>query len=196
MKDKSILIATTNKGKMNDIREIFKSANIKILSFSDFENYPLIEETGSSFEENALLKAKSAYEYFRMPVISDDSGLAVAQLNDAPGVYSARYAGINASDEDNNRKLVAELKKYPEPHLAKYICIAVYYDGYKIENRYGECSGRIIKQPRGVNGFGYDPHFVPDGYNLTMAEMNIQVKNKISHRWKAFEQLIETVEKL
>lgn len=195
MTPKRILIATTNNGKMEDIREIFKDLNLKILSFLDYDDYPTVVEDGNTFEANAILKAKAAYEYFKLPVIADDSGLSVYQLNGAPGVISARYAGENATDEQNNNKLISELEKFPEPHLAKYICVAVYYDGINFKAVDGDCKGRIIKPGKGINGFGYDPYFIPDGYELTMAELSLQEKNKISHRLKAFEQLKDTLRK-
>jgi XTP/dITP diphosphohydrolase len=193
---KRILIATTNKGKMEDIREIFKDLNLEILSFLVFDNYPKVIEDGDTFEANAIKKAKAAYDFFKMPVIADDSGLSVSQLNGAPGVISARYAGENATDEQNNNKLISELEKFPEPHLAKYICVAVYYNGTNLKVVDGDCKGRIIKQGRGSNGFGYDPYFIPDGYELTMGELSLQDKNKISHRLKAFKQLKEILKNL
>lgn len=196
MTPKKILISTTNKGKMEDIREIFKDLNLEILSFLDFDNYPEVIEDGGSFEANAIKKAKAAYDFFKIPVISDDSGLSVEQLNGAPGVISARYAGENVSDDDNNKKLIREIEKFPEPHLAKYICVAVYYNGTNLKVVDGDCKGRIIKQGRGSNGFGYDPYFIPDGYELTMGELSLQDKNKISHRLKAFEQLKEILKNL
>lgn len=196
MTPKRVLIATTNKGKMEDIREIFKDLNLKFLSYLDFENYPDVIEDGDTFEANAALKAKAAFEYFKMPVIADDSGLSVDQLNGNPGVFSARFAGKNATDDENNQKLIRELKKYPEPHLAKYICIAVYYDGNDVVSVYGDCKGKVIMQGRGKNGFGYDPYFIPDGYELTMGELSLQKKNKISHRLRAFEQLKDILSKL
>lgn len=196
MTSKKILIATTNKGKMNDIREIFKDLNLTILSFLDFKNYPEVIEDGETFEANAIKKAKAAYDYFKMPVIADDSGLSVVQLNGAPGVLSARYAGENATDEQNNIKLISDLEKFPEPHLANYICVAVYYDGNNFKTVYGACKGRIVKQGRGTNGFGYDPYFIPQGYELTMGELSLQEKNKISHRLKAFEQLKDIIRKI
>jgi XTP/dITP diphosphohydrolase len=196
MKPKRILIATTNKGKMDDIREIFKDLNFEILSFLDFDNYPKVIEDGDTFEANAIKKAKAAYDFFKIPVFADDSGLSVSQLNGAPGVISARYAGENAADEQNNNKLISELEKFQEPHLAKYICIAVYYDGNNFKIVDGDCEGRIIKQGRGTNGFGYDPYFIPNGYELTMGELSLQEKNMISHRLKAFDQLKEVLLKL
>jgi XTP/dITP diphosphohydrolase len=196
MTPKRILIATTNKGKMDDIREIFKGLNLEILSFLDFDNYPEVIEDGDTFEANAIKKAKAAYDFFKIPVVADDSGLSVSQLNGAPGVISARYAGENATDEQNNNKLISELENFPEPHLAKYICVAVYYNGTNLKVVDGDCKGRIIRQGRGSNGFGYDPYFIPDGYELTMGELSLQEKNKISHRLKAFEQLKEILIKL
>lgn len=196
MTEKKILIATTNRGKLNDIREILKDLNLNIISFLDFKDYPDVEETGETFEANARLKAEVAFEKYKIPVIADDSGLSVEQLNGAPGVISARFAGENATDEDNNKKLIRELEKHPEPHLAKYICVAVYYDGNEFIEAYGECKGKIVKNGRGTNGFGYDPYFIADGFELTMGEMSLEDKNKISHRVRAFEQLKHTLEKL
>ena len=196
MTPKRILIATTNKGKMDDIREIFKDLNLEILSFLDFDNYPEVIEDADTFKANAIKKAKAAYDLFKLPVIADDSGLSVKQLNGAPGVISARYAGENASDDDNNKKLIRELEKFSEPHLAKYICVAVYYDGTHLKVVDGDCMGRIIRQGRGTNGFGYDPYFIPDGYELTMGELSLREKNQISHRLKAFDQLKEILIKL
>lgn len=191
-----ILIATTNKGKMEDIREIFKDLNLEILSFLDFDIYPEVIEDGETFEANAIKKAKAAFNFFSMPVIADDSGLSVEQLNGAPGVISARYAGENASDDDNNKKLITALEKYPEPHMAKYICVAVYFDGNNLKTVSGDCKGRIVKHGRGSNGFGYDPYFIPEDYELTMGELSLQEKNRISHRLKAFEQLNDIIRKI
>ena len=128
-----------------------------------------------------------------MPVIADDSGISLKQLGGKPGVFSARYVGENATDDDNNNKLIAELKNYPEPHRAKYVCASVYFDGINFITGYGEIKGKIIKTPRGTNGFGYDPYFVPDGYSRTMAELPPEEKNSISHRAKAFEELKEKI---
>lgn len=188
---KKIIIATKNKGKLNDIKEIFKDLDIEILSFLDFENSPNVEETGKTFEENAKLKAKACFEQYGIPSIGDDSGLVVEQLNGNPGIYSARYAGENASDQLNNQKLLDELKRYSEPHRAKFVCIASFYDGKQFINAYGEVNGRIISEHRGQNGFGYDPLFIPNGYTLTFGELSIEEKNKISHRSVAFKKLLK-----
>jgi XTP/dITP diphosphohydrolase len=188
---KKILIATKNKGKLNDIKEIFKELNIEILSFLDFEDSPDVEETGKTFEENAQLKAKACYDKFKIPSVGDDSGLVVEQLNGEPGIYSARYAGENATDEKNNQKLIKAVQRLPEPHRAKFVCVASYYDGEKFINSYGEVQGRIITEARGKNGFGYDPLFIPNGYDKTFGELSHEEKNKISHRSIAFKKLLK-----
>lgn len=186
---KKILLATTNKGKLNDVKEILKDLDVEILSFLDFDDYPNVEETGSTFLENAELKAKAAYDKYSIPSFGDDSGLESYQLNGEPGIYSARYAGEDADDESNNLKLIKKLSQYPEPHQGRFVCAAVYYDGREIKSAIGEVRGNIIKNPRGNNGFGYDPLFIPDGYNITTAEMSHEEKNKISHRLNAFKEL-------
>jgi XTP/dITP diphosphohydrolase len=186
---KQILLATTNKGKLKDVKEILKDLDIDIICFLDFEDYPDVEETGKSFLENAELKAKAAFKKFGIASIGDDSGLESFQLNGEPGIYSARYAGDNSDDEKNNFKLISKLSDYPEPHKGRFVCAAVYYDGEKYESAIGEIRGSIIKSPRGKNGFGYDPLFIPDGYDKTMAELPHEEKNKISHRLNAFKEL-------
>jgi XTP/dITP diphosphohydrolase len=184
-----IILATTNKGKLADVKEILKDIDVHILSFLDFNDYPDVEETGKTFLENAILKAKAVFDKYKIPSIGDDSGLESFQLNGEPGIFSARYAGIDADDEKNNLKLIDKLKSFPEPHNGRFVCAASYFDGKEIKSAFGEVRGEIIKKPRGKNGFGYDPLFVPDGYNLTMAELSHEEKNKISHRLNAFKAL-------
>lgn len=186
---KQILLATTNKGKLNDVKEILKDIDVEILSFLNFKDYPNVEETGLTFLDNAELKAKAAYDKYGIPSFGDDSGLESFQLNGEPGIYSARYAGEDADDELNNLKLIKKLSQYPEPHQGRFVCAAVYYDGSEIKSAIGEVRGKIIKNSRGNNGFGYDPLFIPDGYNITTAEMSHEEKNKISHRLNAFKEL-------
>ena len=186
---RKILLATTNKGKLNDVKEILKDLDVEILSFLDFDDYPNVEETGSTFLENAELKCKVAFEKYGIPSFGDDSGLEAFQLNGEPGIYSARYAGENADDELNNLKLIDKLSKLPEPHSGRFVCAAVYFDGNVFKSAIGEIVGNIIKYPRGKNGFGYDPLFIPIGYDNTMAELSHEEKNKISHRLNAFKEL-------
>jgi XTP/dITP diphosphohydrolase len=186
---KRIIFASKNEGKVREVRKILNDLNVQILSLSDVDYTISIEETGNTFEENAKLKADVIFKEYKLPVISDDSGLSVAQLDNEPGVYSARYAGLGATDEQNNLKLLKNLEKYPQPYKAKFICAAVFYFGTDFFTSIGEVRGEIIKIPRGTNGFGYDPLFVPDGFNQTMAELDSEIKNRISHRFRAFDQL-------
>jgi XTP/dITP diphosphohydrolase len=186
---KKILLATTNKGKLDDVKEILKDLDVEILSFLDFDDYPDVEETGLTFLANAELKVKAAYEKYGLPCLGDDSGLESFQLNGEPGIYSARYAGEYSDDEQNNLKLINKLSELPEPHPGRFVCAAVYYDGRNYKTAIGEIRGTIIKTPRGKNGFGYDPLFIPDGYRITTAEMSHEDKNKISHRLNAFKEL-------
>jgi XTP/dITP diphosphohydrolase len=186
---KKLVFASKNKGKVKEVRRILSDANLQIFSLSEIGFVGEIEETGDTFEENAKLKARFVFNEYKLPVIADDSGLSVEHLNGQPGVKSARFAGIKSTDEENNLKLLKCLEKYPQPYKAKFICFAVYYFGTEIFTGIGEVSGEILKLPRGKNGFGYDPLFVPDGYNRTMAELSPESKNKISHRFKAFDQL-------
>ena len=161
-----IIFATQNKGKLKEVAHILGDKYFELLSLHDFNNVGEIVEDGKTFEENAAKKAKYVFEKYNIPVIADDSGLVVEQLNGEPGIYSARYAGENASDEENNRKLISKLLKLHQPHKAKFVCSAVFYDGVKLLKTSGEVTGQIIHEPRGKNGFGYDPMFIPsDGNN-------------------------------
>jgi XTP/dITP diphosphohydrolase len=186
---KKIIFASKNEGKVREVRHILNGINAEILSLNDVGYIDEIHETEATFEGNAKIKAETIYNTFKLPTIADDSGIVAMQLGNEPGVYSARYAGENATDEDNNRKLLDRLKSYPEPHKGKFICAAVYYFGADFILAMGEIAGSIIKEPRGTNGFGYDPLFLPDGYDKTTAELPPEIKNKISHRFKAFNQL-------
>ena len=186
---KRIIFASKNEGKVKEVRKILSDLKVQILSLSDVDYTIEIEETGETFNENAKLKAAAIFNEYKLPVIADDSGLVVEQLNDEPGVYSARYAGLGATDQQNNLMLIKNLEKLPPPYKAKFVCAAVFYFGTDFFTAIGEVKGEIIKKPKGTNGFGYDPLFVPDGFRQTMAELNSEIKNRISHRFKAFDQL-------
>ena len=186
---KKIIFASKNEGKVKEVRYILNGVYAEILSLNDVDYKDEIHESGKTFEENAKIKAEIIYNTFKLPTIADDSGIVAMQLGSEPGVFSARYAGENATDGDNNLKLLERLKLFPEPHKAKFICAAVYYFGADFIVAMGEIVGRIIKEPRGTNGFGYDPLFLPDGYDKTTAELPPEIKNKISHRFRAFDQL-------
>jgi len=186
---KKIIFASKNEGKVKEVRHILNGINAEILSLNDVGFADDIHESADTFEGNAKIKAEIIYKKFKLPTIADDSGIVALQLGNVPGVYSARYAGENATDADNNRKLLDRLKSFPEPHKGKFICAAVYYFGADFIAAMGEIVGTIIKEPRGTNGFGYDPLFLPDGYDKTTAELPLEIKNKISHRFRAFDQL-------
>jgi len=193
---KKLIFASGNKGKVKEVKGLFANTEFEIVSLFDIDNPVEIEETGDTFYANALIKAKAIYDIYRVPVISDDSGLEVEQLNGEPGVYSARYAFEGCTYEDNNNKLLNELKDLPAPHRAAFVCCALYYDGTIDIHEFGRVPGQIINERRGEHGFGYDPIFLPDGYNITLAEFELEEKNTISHRSRAFKALKKRLENL
>ena len=186
---KKIIFASKNEGKVKEVRHILNGIIAEIISLNDVGFKEEIPETADTFEGNAMIKAKMIYDKFKLSTIADDSGIVALQLGNEPGVYSARYAGENATDEENNIKLLERLNSFPKPHKAKFVCAAVYYFGGDFKIAMGEINGQIIKEPRGTNGFGYDPLFLPDGYDKTSAELPPEIKNKISHRYRAFNKL-------
>lgn len=190
MKRKALVIATKNKGKLREFRLILTDAYDEILSLADFDDIPDIKETGLSFRENAFIKAKTTSDFLGMDAIGDDSGLTVDALGGAPGIYSARYAGEGASDDDNNEKLLSELKEEKNRSARFICCIALVLISGIQEFFEGECGGQIIQEKRGESGFGYDPVFYVPQYGKTMAELGPETKNKISHRAIASEKLL------
>jgi XTP/dITP diphosphohydrolase len=193
---KKIIFASKNEGKVKEVRHILNGIKAEIISLNDIGFTDDIHESAETFEGNARIKAEFIYHKFKLPTIADDSGIVALQLGNEPGVYSARYAGENATDEENNKKLIERLKSFPEPHKGKFVCAAVCYFGTDFKVAMGEIVGSIIKEPRGTNGFGYDPLFLPDGYDRTTAELPPEIKNKISHRFRAFNQLKKYLLKL
>jgi XTP/dITP diphosphohydrolase len=193
-----IVLATRNKNKVEEIREILKMylgdeifSQIELLSSADFQ-IPEIEEDGETYEENALKKAREVYKFTKLPSLADDSGIEVEILGGRPGVFSARYAGEGATDEENNKKLLKELENFPiEKRKAKFKCVIAYVDSVEERIFYGETSGKVIFEPLGDGGFGYDPLFLPDGFDLTYAQLPGEVKNRISHRSKALQKFAE-----
>ncbi len=190
-----VLFASRNKGKVREVKKILGEAGIEVSSLEDFENVPDVVEDKETFIDNAKKKAGEIYDVLHIPVIADDSGLAVDQLDGRPGIYSARYAGESATDMENNIKLISELKRFPSPHKARFISVAVYYNGNNYISDTGELNGEIILEPRGNNGFGYDPLFIPEGYTKTLAEFSLEEKNSISHRANAFKKLKMKIKK-
>ena len=189
--NKIIIIATKNKGKSREIKEILKIDGVRYLDLYDLDFNDRIVEYGRSFEENALIKAAAIFDRYRKPVVADDSGLVVEALNGRPGVYSARYAGENATDRDNNELLLDELLNLPDiERKARFVCVAVfYYDVNRYDVERGEVEGYITHKPVGDKGFGYDPIFYLPDLKKTMAELTPEEKNKISHRGQAFRRL-------
>ena len=189
-----LVLATKNKGKVRELKEIIKGAHIITADEAGF--YAEIEENGKTFEENALIKAEAVCKAVSKPVIAVDSGLEVFALNMRPGIFSARYAGENATDADRVSKLLAELVG-SEDRRARFVCAAALClpDGRHFVFR-GETDGVITEKPRGSGGFGYDPVFVPNGYYKTFSELSENEKNMISHRKKAFEKLKTEIEDL
>lgn len=189
-----IVAATQNKHKIEEIAAITREFGMEIISrqeagVPDFE----VEEDGDTFEENSEKKARAIMEACGQITIADDSGLVVDALGGAPGVYSARYAGEECSDKKNNVKLLAVMSDVPsEQRTAKFVSVItmVYPDGSKLVAR-GECAGRIIFEEKGENGFGYDPLFVPEGFDRTFAQLTPDEKNRISHRASALRNLRE-----
>lgn len=186
------VVATANPGKLEEIRTLLDGCGIELLPQSHFAITPL-EETGTTFRDNALIKARHAASLAGLPAIADDSGLAVDALDGRPGVLSARYAGPEASDDDNVDKLLGELSAVPQAQRgARFRCVAVYLrasdDSSPLIGR-GEWRGRILDRRRGRGGFGYDPVFVPEGGERTAAEMTAAEKNRLSHRGQAFREL-------
>lgn len=190
---KELIVATKNQGKVNEFRQMFSKYNISVKSLLDIDRTINIEETGTTFEANAIIKAEAMVELSGLPVVADDSGLEVDALDGEPGVYSARYAGMDKDDEKNTAKLLRELEgKTDKERTARFVCaVAVARPGEETFVRRGTCEGTITTEPQGTNGFGYDPVFIPKGSTRTMAEHSSEEKNAISHRHHAIEQIEE-----
>jgi XTP/dITP diphosphohydrolase len=191
---KKIVLATANTHKVIEFQRILSELlpDLELIASSSFSKVPVIEETGATFAENALLKAKVINNFTKLPVIADDSGLVVEALNGAPGIFSARYAGKNATDQENVAKLISDIKNVDDSLLeASFECaIALVDQGQNLELVVqGQMPGRVIKQVRGANGFGYDPMFIPHGFSKTAAELSDQDKDKISHRGIALRKM-------
>ncbi len=189
-----VVIGTFNKDKFREIRDILKDIDLDILPLFDFTDKGA-EETGETLEENAYIKAKYAYEVTGIPSVSDDTGLEVFALNGKPGVYSARYAGENATYEDNVRKLLKEMEGL-EDRRSVFKTVVCFYDGKRSHYFTGETKGIILTELRGSSGFGYDPVFYVESVGKTYAQMGDKLKNKISHRYKAFVKFKEFLKTL
>lgn len=190
---KELLVATTNRGKMKEIEALLYGCVGRIYSLSDFPALPGVEEDGATFEENALKKARHAAQLTGKPTIADDSGLVVEALDGRPGVHSARFAGENATDADNNARLLRELADVPvAARKAAFRCVvALCLPDGACRTFSGELPGVVLSAPSGTGGFGYDPLFYVPECGGTLAELPMEVKNGISHRGKALAALKE-----
>jgi XTP/dITP diphosphohydrolase len=194
---KKIVLASGNKGKVREFNQLLAGLGLEVVPQTEFE-VPEIEETGLTFVENAILKARNAAAHTGLPAIADDSGLEVDALKGAPGIYSARYAGVDASDEQNLTKLLNSLEGVPEAQrTARFQCLLVFME-HELDPTplicQGSWAGRISAAPQGENGFGYDPVFwVPD-HNCTAAQLSAEEKNALSHRGQALRQLLAALQ--
>jgi len=192
------VIATKNRGKLKELQNLLADFDLQIVPLDQFDNIGEIEEDGVTFFDNAMKKARTVAERTGLMAIADDSGLEVEALNGRPGVFSARYAGEKASDQENYLKLLQEMKDVPDDKRdAQFRCVIVAYrpDG-KWVSAEGICRGRITHAPKGNQGFGYDPIFIPEGDSRTMAQLTQEEKNRISHRGKALLELREKIKQL
>jgi XTP/dITP diphosphohydrolase len=193
-----LVLGTGNKKKMVEIREILKDIPYEIVSLGDFERQPNIVEDGDTFLANAVKKALETSIFYDCFAASDDSGLEVDALDGAPGVYSARFAGEHGNDAANNRKLLNDLRDVPDDRrTARFVCTVALADrGTFVASFRGELTGTIANSPGGTSGFGYDPVFFLPQYGKTVAELPMEEKNRISHRFKAFSQLAAFLKRL
>jgi XTP/dITP diphosphohydrolase len=198
---KKIVLATANTHKVIEFQRILNELlpGLELVAASQFPGVPEVEETGSSFAENALIKARAINEFTNLPALADDSGLVVEALNGAPGIFSARYAGLPADDKANVVKLLNEIKEIDQSLLgAKFECAIALVD--KSEDLElvvdGQMPGQVIKEVRGENGFGYDPIFVPQGLTKTSSELTDSEKDKISHRGIALRKMSQILKQL
>jgi len=196
MKSIELVVATTNKGKLREIKELLKELHFTITSLADYPDAPKIIEDGKTFSQNALKKAATIALYTRKLTLGEDSGLEVKALGNQPGIFSARYSEPNVTDRKNNLKLLRSLRAIPlKRRQARYHCSAALVDGKKIIDVVdGRCSGLIVHHARGKNGFGYDPLFFLPRYNKTFGELDPSIKAKISHRARAFVKIKKSLQ--
>ena len=191
-----IVIATFNEGKFREFKDLFSNSSFEILSLKVFTTQD-IDETGRSYEENAMIKAQKASELSNYPSLGDDSGLEVKLLNNDPGLFSARYSGKNATDETNIKKLLKETKNL-ENTKANFVSTLAFYDPQKDLElfSFGELEGEIIKEKKGDKGFGYDPIFKIKNSSQTLAEVSFKERMKISHRAKSSQEMLKHLNRL
>ncbi|MFQ5864909.1 MAG: XTP/dITP diphosphatase, partial [bacterium] len=190
-----LILATKNQDKIVEIQNLLSNLNISVVTLSEFPDAPNVVEDGKTLEENAVKKAKIFGNFTGLPAVADDTGLEVEYLNSKPGVLSSRYAGENATYSENVEKLLSELEGVPwEQRHATFRCVVALYHQSETRIVEGVCKGVITETPRGKGGFGYDPVFYVPEYGRTFAEMDLKLKNRISHRGKAFFALKKLIE--
>lgn len=194
MRPAKLLVATSNRGKLAELRRLLADVPVEVLGLGDVFDEPMeIAEEGATFEENAVHKARVVARASGLLTLADDSGLAVDALSGRPGVHSARFAGPEATDADNNRALLEALTTCEPPYEARFRCVLALVDPAEIDAPVlakGACEGEITTEPRGVEGFGYDPLFVVEGKGCTMAELSPETKNQLSHRARALRAML------
>jgi XTP/dITP diphosphohydrolase len=199
VKRRSLVIATFNQGKLLELRQLLSELPFAISDLAGFSSIQEIPEVGKSFAENASLKASGYAEQTQLLTLADDSGLEVDALSGAPGIFSARYAHQGASDAERTTELLSELSRVPgAARTARFVSVIAVADehGKVINVSKGTCEGRIAEAPRGHNGFGYDPVFIPEGFDQTFGELQTEVKNRISHRARALSGAAEFLRRL
>jgi XTP/dITP diphosphohydrolase len=193
---KRLVVATRNKGKIIEINALLAGLVDQVSSAGDFSAFPETVEDGATFEENALKKAREASRFSGLPALADDSGLVVDALHGRPGVFSARFAGEGAGDAANNARLIEECSNLPAEQLqAAFVCVLAFVTPEGDERLFsGRVTGRILSEARGDGGFGYDPLFLVNGSERSMAELTLAEKNSLSHRAQAFRKFREYLE--
>ena len=192
-----LLLATNNRGKIREISEILKELPFETVGLGDFKGIVSARETGKSFAANARIKARAYYRQTGLLTFAEDSGLEVDYLGGAPGHLSARFAGENASDADNLKKLLRLLRGIKAPHrAARFVAVVAITDGKNMWTASGKCEGRIAWHAAGASGFGYDPVFIPTGYKTTFARLGDEIKNSISHRSRALARARRILEQI
>jgi XTP/dITP diphosphohydrolase len=189
-----LILATRNIHKAQELKTLISDLDVELLTLDDISTEIILREDGNTFEVNAFQKARTVYHFIKLLSLADDSGLEVFYLNGRPGVFSARYAGESVTDETNNQKLLAEMRGVaPRRRRAQFrSALALVGDGIE-ERTEGICPGMLGETPRGTNGFGYDPIFIPDGFAKTYAELTAEEKNLISHRARSFAKMKEVL---
>ncbi len=193
MSEFRLLIATRNAGKVNELRDLLSGMPVELLNLNDVAPVPEVEETGATFEENAILKARGYALQTGTWALADDSGLEIEALDGAPGVLSARYGGSETGFAEKIQRLLSEIDETEDPERrARFVCSVALADA-EGEVRFtaeGICAGTIAEEPRGTGGFGYDPIFIPDGFNSTFGELPVRIKQQISHRGRAIAKIM------